>query len=262
MSEKTNINNSIVIPSKSFYYKDQFTNNWSSQPCAYALDLSLEDFFSKQLIFSLDRIIYSSNDFTFRERTKKNDGQLNLPYMNYYRIGYSEPDRDWWNNYANAFGLMDIGNKGYYKELGSKIRLVPIKIEYESTVFFSQQKDCEYAYSRLLLEGSNETILNPILNTSDENVSLKNIGILNMDLEFNPTYNESDWLVNNKIWTISIDFNVDTFLIYASEEDLFITNNIILNFLLAKNLIKPNIMDSNPKILLEEYFSVNNPITK
>ena len=258
MAEKTNINNNIKIPSKSFYYKDNFENDWDSQPCAYALDLEIENYFSNLLRFPLDRIIYASNDFTFKERTKKNDGQLNLPYMNYYRIGYSDVDRKWWNNYANAFGLMDIGGKTYYKDTKCLIRLVPIKIEYESTIFFSQQKDCEYAYSRILLENSNETLIYPKLNikgeTEEDDVILKNIAIQNMDLEFNPTYNESDWLVNNKIWTISMDLSYDTFLVYASSEEIYIAKDVLVKFLFSKNLIKSN-NESNLENVLDDYFN-------
>lgn len=254
--ENTNINNSIKISNSSFYYKDDL-KKWFNAPSAYALDIALEQHFCDLLKFPLDRIIYASNDFCFREREKKNDGQLNLPFMNYYRTGYSETDRFWWNNYANSYALMNINNEGYYNKLGLQLRLVPIKAEYEATVFFNQRKDCEFAYHELALDESNETIIKYEIETSakgenDEPYILGLEGIVTYDLEFNPTYNETDWLQQNNIWSIQMNFDVDTFMIYANQE-MAIANEVILEFMASKN--REDLMNQNGII---EYFELLN----
>lgn len=237
--ENTNINNNIKLPNSSFYYKDDF-KKWYNTPCLYAMDISLEKHFCDLLKFPLDRIIYASNNICFREREKKNNGQLNLPFMNYYRTGYSDPDRSWWNNYANSHALMNINNEGYYSKLGTQLRLVPIKAEYEATVFFNQRKDCEHAYHEIALDESNETIIKSELESStlDENGEPNILGlegILNFDLEFNPTFDESDWLQQNNIWSIQINFDIDTFMIYGSGDDFHIAEEVALEFIASKN---------------------------
>lgn len=249
--ENTNINNDIKIPNKSYFYGDKFSF-WANEIESYALDIAIENHFSQLLDLPLDRIIYASNDYCFRERTRKNEGNLNLPFMNYYRVGYSETDRFLWNNYANLRGLLDVTGQNYERETGSKIKIAPVRVEYEMSIFFSQQKDCEYCYKLLAFDESNETLLYPTMKIN-ENYDLKNIAIQSMNLEFNPTYNESDWLINNKIYSITIDPQFDTFQIMADTE-FDLAEEIVFNFISAKNLVKPNVLDSSPKEILFEYF--------
>lgn len=258
MAEKTNII-PVTIPNNSFYYKEQFGEHWTNdQISAYALDIEIEKWLSGTLKFPMDRIIYASNDYTFRERTKKNNGQLNLPYVSYYKTDYEETSRPWWNNYANTIGIMDIGNEGYESQLGTKLKITPIRVSYECTIFFSQHKDCEYAYKEVLREESNETILYPKLQTTNGDI-IKSIGIQDLDLTWNPLYDESDWLEANKIFTIGLDMSYDTFHITGRDDDVFIAKEVILNFLSTKGILtKPNVMDTQPQELLIEYFSGNN----
>ena len=252
--------NTNVIKNKSYYYKDTFDSYWSANSVvAYALDLKIDEWVQNVLQFPSDRIIYASNDFTFRERTRnKKDnpisvGSLDLPYLSYYRTGYSECDREWWNNYANLFGVLDIANERYESKVG-KIRLTPVKVEYEATAFFSQEKDCEYALTEILHDASNETILFPELYV-DENYTLKNIAIFNNDIEFNPEFNENDWLEQNKIFTISMNWSFDTFLIIGCDNNVSIAEEVIMEFISAKKLSKPNISESEAKEVFIEYFN-------
>lgn len=240
----------IKLSNKSFYYENEF-NFWTNQISTYALDIAIENYFGELLNFTKDRIIYASNDFCFRERGRKNDGNLQLPFMNYYRTGYSESDREWFNNYANLIGIMDVANEGYVSTLGTQLKLVPIKAEYEGSIFFSQHQDVEYAWSRLVLEQSNETRLYPNLIANTGNI-LKNIGIVNFDIEFNPDYNESEWLEQNKIWSISCNFDIDTFFIYGND-NFHIAQEVICEFLTAKNIFKEGI---DPHTQLQNYFTI------
>lgn len=252
--------NTNVIQNKSFYYKDDFENNWSADSIAsYALDISIDSWLQSVLKFPSDRIIYASNDYTFRERTRNRKdgnpitvGSLDLPYVSYYRTGYSECERAWWNKYANRCGVLDVANENYEQTTG-KMKLAPVRAEYEATIFFSQQKDCEYALTRLLYENSDETILYPELVVNNE-TTVKNIAIMENDIEFNPEFNENDWLEQNKIFTISMNWAFDTFLIIGRDLNVSIAEEVILDFLSAKKLSKPDITKSEAIEQLTIYF--------
>lgn len=258
--------NTNVIPNKSFYYKDNFNTNWTAdQVVAYSLDIAIDKWVQDTFEFPSDRIIYASNDFTFRERTRNKKesaisvGSLDLPYLSYYRTGYSECDRPWWNNWANLFGVLDVANESYETKIGSKLRLYPVKIEYEATAFFNQSKDCEYALARILYDASNETILFPELVTSNGD-TLKNVAIMENDIEFNPEFNERDWLEQNKIFTISMNWYFNTFMIIGADSDIAIAESVILDFLSAKKLVKPDVRKSEAIEALTIYFNGENLI--
>ena len=251
----TQSNSHYITRSSPFYYGEQM-KHWASTPMSYAIDIAIENHFSKSLEFPLDRIIYASNEYCFRERTRKNEGDLNLPFLNYYRVGYNKSEREWFNDYSNRFGLIDRQNK-FTSILGGKMRIYPITIQYEATVFFAQNKDCEYAMNKLLFDASNETTIEPQLETNDGDI-IKNSGLVNFDLEYNPTYQESDWLEQNRIWTIGIDFSVTTFMIGnfdTNPDNLHVAKSVLLEFFSAKKLNYENYMDSEQmEMLLVEYF--------
>lgn len=231
-TENTNIQNDIKIPNSSFYYGDDFEKQ-INQIMDYALDIAFENYISDVLNFPLNRIIYSSNEFCFREREKKCNGQLDIPFMNYYKTGFTETDRRWFKNQSNLRYILDSENIEKY--LGNNFRVTPVKCEYESTIFFSQHKDCEYAYKKLLFESSNEAIIPYSIIIKDKDTEIKNTAILYLDLDFNPTYNESDWLEENKIYTIDMNFSLDTFIIMGRNDNISIAKEVLGQFICAKN---------------------------
>jgi hypothetical protein len=124
-------------------------------------------------------------------------------------------------------------------------------------VFFGQNKDCEYAMNKLLFENSNETIVYPELETNNGDI-IKNIGVVGFDLEYNPNYQESDWLEQNRIWSIGINFSVNTFMIGTFDtnpNNLHVAKKVLLQFFSAKKLDYNNYMNSEQmEMLLVEYF--------
>ena len=183
--EKTNIQNDIKISNDSYYYQKEFEDDFN-QIMVYSMDIYLEKYFSEVLNFPLDRIIYASNEYCFRERGRKNGGELNIPFMNYYRTNYSETDRPWFKNQSNLRHI--LGSEEVVKELGRNFRCTPIKCDYEGTIFFSQNKDVEYACNQLLFEKSNETII-PYSIIINNKVQLNNTAIFSVDIDFNQNYN-------------------------------------------------------------------------
>ena len=95
---------------------------------------------------------------------------------------------------------------------------------------------------------------------------VENIGIMNFDLEYMPNYQESDWLEQNRIWSIGIDFEVTTFMIgnfnplpdrdaNGNPMPLHVAKNVLLEFFSAKKLNYDNYMDSEQmEWILTKYF--------
>lgn len=251
----TNPNPHYMTKSQPFYYGDKF-EKWGNTPMTYALDIAIENHIAKTLQFPLDRIIYASNEYCFRERTRRNEGELNLPFFNYYRTGFEEADRPWRNYRVSKWGLLDSNNE-FTSKLGGKIKAYPITVTYEGTAFFAQDKDCQYAMNRLLYEDFNETCLTPKLETNDGTI-LENMAIFDSELEYMPTYQESDWLEQNRIWTIGIDFAVQTFMIGDFDDNpanLHVAKEVLFNFFSAKKLDYDNYENSEQiEWLLKDYF--------
>ena len=64
-----------------------------------------------------------------------------------------------------------------------------------------------------------------------------NFGSLDIDsIDYNPTYDEDDWLQQNKIRTIGISFSLDTYSIQLDDSDFWIPKNVLLSFATSKDL--------------------------
>ena len=115
--------------------------------------------------------------------------------------------------------------------------------------------------NKLLFDNSNETIVKPQVETNDGDI-ITNAGLMNFDIEYNPTYQESDWLEQNRIWTIGIDFTITTYMIGTfdtNSDNLHVAKSVLLEFFTAKKLNYENYKDSEQmEMLLTEYFGETN----
>lgn len=247
---------SDIISPSNYYYEDKIKDIGEFFNSAYALDIAIETKFANDLFYGdLSRIVYASNEYCFKRRTEMSeDGLLDIPFMNYYLTNISpDTDRFYWKNTSNIQGLLDVDN--YVSLLGGKLRVVPIKLEYEATLWFSQDKDLHYATSRVMLEDTNENILYGYLEAPND-TEIKNPAFMNFSFSFKPEYTENEWLESNKITSIGIDLSFDTFLVYLNN-DISISEEVIFNFLSTKGeLIKnKDLLLTNPKELLTSYFT-------
>ncbi len=256
-----------IIQANSFYYEDDFSRPEVFFNSIYALDISIENFFSRMLFYSdTSRLVYASNEYCFRRRSEMSEnGLLEIPFMNYFLKSITpDTERRWWKNANNVQTLANLDD--YKQKIGFGIKLVPIHLVYEATMWFSQDKDLQYAMSKLLMSNTNETILYSELNTESE-YSLKNLGIMKYNLEFKPNYTENEWLETNKITSVALDFEFDTLAIYPNtdlavtpqpdNQGVFIANEVILNFLSTKGqlLKNENLLNTDPQELITVYFS-------
>lgn len=167
------------------------------------------------------RVIYASTEYALRKRAEDNPN-LDLPFMN-FRIDdiQNKTDRPWWNHGLHIHGL-------YVPELQRKLRMNPITITYDATVFYHKYKDTLVGHTELLWDDSNETNLKATIQIDGQDVHYP--GMLGYNLNFQPSYNENDWLERNKISTISVNFEIETFLI-LDNVNITIPDTVLFNFL-------------------------------
>ncbi len=210
------------------YYSDKNFLNFIN-----AIDLTLIKHFSNML-FDSDRtkVIYSSNAYAFRKRASNNDGNLDLPFLNFRLTNYEVGPRSWWNQSAYTRGI-------FIKEIEEKMRIAPITLSYESSFWCHRDSELKYAFSEVNWDADNKTILNeqhetapkPYITVNEEDISLP--AVLNYEgLQFEPEYNEQDWLERNNIHSASIDFSLDTYAL-KTNADITIPTELILEFAYA-----------------------------
>lgn len=205
---------------ESFYYTD--IENFHN--VVYALDIALETRFASMLFNDdMSRIICASNQFAIKKWASKNSGLYNFPFMNYWTKNISmKTDRPLWNNIANIEGI-------FAEEIGQSLRIIPAKVEYENTLWMNRYEDLLYAQLKVMDDDSNETILYPIVEVKEYDIKIP--AFLGHNYNFRPTYEEQDWLDQNKIQTISLDNDFDTMFI-VSNEDVYVSKTLILETLI------------------------------
>lgn len=202
----------------------------------FVLHVALKAHFA-DMLFGGDqtRIEYASNDYALRKRSdsQKEESHLNFPFLNYKRTQYGFDDTPW--RYHRS-----LFNDGVYiDEIGTKIRANPSQVTFEGTFWTDNEQDLVEASRRINFDADGVTEF-------DYDVQIKNITTgdicalaLHAQLnytsrDFDPTYNEQDWLDINKIHTIGLDFNVSTWDINPADPeepiDYSITETVIYNY--------------------------------
>ena len=176
-------------------------------------------------------MVYSSSGYAFRRRLELQDttnsqisrNNLNLPFMNFSINSNGVKnggERQWWNHTLNHAGV-------FVPEIQKKLRLNPIEIQYDSTLFVGEEIDSMFAFSEILWDDSNETILRPKLEI--DGLEFANIAVLGYNVSYNTTYNESDWLEKNRIRALDINMNLQTFMVQTSLEGFGISQKFIFD---------------------------------
>lgn len=190
----------------------------------YSLNLAIETHYANLLLEGdATRIIYSDNSQALRKRAANQDwNTLYLPFMNYKVSKITgQTDRPWWNHLMNISGI-------WIEELQRKIRYTPVKVNYESTLFLHRDDSLQYAISTILVDDSNETILKPTITIDGEDLQL--YGVLGYNFDYDPKYQESDWLEKNKIHSITLDFEFDYQIIQDNTTGFGIPETVLLEW--------------------------------
>ena len=205
------------------YYADKpFLN------IAYAVDIQLFEHLSN-LLFDGDqsRMVYASNAHAMRKRAQDAAGNistsnLNLPFMNFRTDEYSiDSNSQRWNVRAYTQGA-------YVPELEQKVIYAPLTIEYEATFWCHRDDELRYAFNEIHFDSGNKTTLIPSVNVGGTDLPFT-AWLTYDNLDFDPEYNEQDWLERNKIHSASIDFQIETFAL-KSNENITLTEEVVFNF--------------------------------
>lgn len=206
----------------SYYADKNFLN------IAYATDIELERHFASMLFGGdLDRIIYSSNAYAMRKRAKHSgeetsSSNLHLPFLNYRTDDYRIDDGNIrWNARAYTQGA-------YLPEIQQKIVYAPLIIEYEATFWCHRDDELRYAFNEVHFDSGNKTVLTPSVDIAGQTIPLT--AWLSYDnLQFDPEYDENDWLERNNIHSAALDFQIET-LALKTNENITLTEEVVFTF--------------------------------
>jgi len=199
----------------SFYADQNFLN------IVYAVDIAIENHF-KGLLFlgQSNRIVYASNAFAMRKRSDGNNGELDLPFLNYRLNNYEPGIRTWWNLSSYTQGI-------YVPELEEKVRYAPITLTYEATFWSHRVDELIYAISEMNFDADNTTTLVPTVEIDSLDFPLSAL-LTYTGNQYEPVYNEQDWLERNNIHNITLPFTIETMAL-KTNSDITIPTEVILD---------------------------------
>ena len=199
----------------SFYNDENFLS------VVYACDIAIENHF-KSLLFlgQSNRIVYATNAFAMRKRSDDNDGELDLPMLNYRMTNYEPGIRQWWNLSSYTKGI-------YIPELEEKVKYAPITLTYEASFWAHRHDELMYVISELNFDADNTTTLVPTVEIQSVDFPISAL-LSYSGNQYEPTYTESDWLERNNIHTITLPFTIDTMAL-KTNSDITIPTEVILD---------------------------------
>lgn len=226
------------------YFFDH-TNNLNS---IYSLNIALETHFSGYLLNSeLDRVVYSDAAHALRKRTKeKTWDESFLPFMHYKMGDIKEgSNRPLWNSSAKLRGT-------WIADLEKYIRFTPVTITYDSAVWYHQHLDNLFGLTEIVWDDTSETIISYYVDVKDGNGEIKQLrmfGILGFNFSYNPQYSQQDWLIENKIFTNNLNFEIQTYII-KDDVEVFMPETVVFNFAHSKGL-DPTDWDTTIELMLD-----------
>ncbi|MEI6297229.1 MAG: hypothetical protein WCO84_06370 [bacterium] len=212
---------------KTYYDTTNFRNVF------YALKEAVQTYFA-DIYFSGDRsrIVYAPNDSAFIKRCPSQEfNNLNLPFMNFRMMSMEKNgNRNWFSmpGFSKGAGNDAFSRGAWIPELQRKIRMSPVTYTFESTFYFGQDLDYQFASKKLMDDDLAETKIDYSVNIEGLEIDL--LGILESQLDMAPQYNEREWLEQNKIWAPQNNFTAQTFMIQDSSP-VYPTDKVILNYI-------------------------------
>jgi hypothetical protein len=213
--------------------------------------MALETYFANNVFRSTpSRVIYASSEYAFRQRLNllsKNGttsiSELNLPFMRYYRTGNFQVD----TARPGVQGAL-AGMEGYSEEaLGfQNLRFLQMLMSFNCTAYFNRDDDAQMAYECLQFVSTPAPPQFAYGSVDYKGYALDIPMLFDVkDLQWMPSYNETEWL--QKAHIIPIDFTVNwrTAILsqkpqtpesqtFWEDEPLFITERVYLDFLSYK----------------------------
>lgn len=208
--------NKVEVAATQYYVHRSYVNVY------YYLYEALENWIASN-IFRNDktRVFLASNDYAFRRRFELTDmsidysklefSSLNFPFANYWpqNSGWKPDTRPAANQAYMIYGGMYLGD--------TKFRVAPGIITIPVTFYFDREDDARLAYENLYFYTYNEHYFSTVASISNTTVGIPmNISFNN--LQFNPSFKETDWLKKNRIFIITVNLDLRSFIIKPPEQ--------------------------------------------
>lgn len=253
---------------KQFYKHDAYVAS------RYALYIALERWLAG-VVFRSDstRIFLASDDYAFRRRFELTDtsqaydqvqaSSLQFPFANYW------PGNDGWKpdtrEAANTAALVVSG----ISDRTRMLRAMAVTSDITCTFYFDREDDARLAYEFLLWKSFREQFMYTTVQWKDEILNLP-LNIKIQDLTFNPSYKESDWLKEQRIFTIQARLELRSHIpqppeqpVYSSDisvsddEKYTLTEQVILEMLSETKILNEleidTLFNQNPTILVNQF---------
>ena len=194
--------------------------------------IAIEFFLSKLLLHDdLKRIVYCSPEKTFRTRIEQLDTSkgfdmnkplkqenLELPYISFFKTGETEPD----DRMASATAEHALTGQ-YVEEFGQRVRALATKTTYKANCFFARQDDVRIASQLLLWEKEPKypIRLYDVVRWRNKDFAIP-VFLTIENINSNPEYKETDWLKENRIFTIEVEFTVRSYQLLINNVDKII----------------------------------------
>jgi len=244
---------------ESYFDHSRYTNTY------YAAQMPLEYFIANVLMRGdLSRIVFSADDIAFRKRFQTADvenggdletmkaSELNFPFANYWYDGSWVPD-----DRAFAVQPMQMIRGTWTEGLPAYLQALAVKASFNFTAYYSRDDDARLAHELLLWEQQPKGPVQfaTTLRWKDTSLLVPVMMTIEEAPEFNPEYNESDWLKAQRIFPISFKITVRSYSInmqaqenhdntqrnfstystgIINSQSLYLSEEVILNFAAAK----------------------------
>lgn len=209
----------MEISSRQFYIHKNYYNSY------YYVYKALEDWIANN-IFRQDssRVFLASSNYVFRRRFELTDmsqnfedieiSHLNFPFASYWPLntGWTSDDRLAGVNVAMVYSGIFVGD--------TKIRAISSSLSIPVTFYFDREDDARMAFEMLYFKQINEHYYSVDMPFNGNVLGLP-ISMTISGLSFNPSRTESDWLNNNRIFTIEATFGIRTYVIQSPLQPKF-----------------------------------------
>lgn len=209
----------------------QYYIHYSYVPGYYYLYKALENWLAERLFRNdKSRVFCASNDYAFRRRfeltdTSQNYKDLEVSSLRFPFANYWPQNNGWQVDTRPAANTAALIYTGIY-EGSTKIRAAAGAITVPTTFYFDREDDARMAYERLYFYTYNEHNYSTEAIFSNQILELPMIITVN-NLRFNPNYNETDWLKQNRIFIVSVDMILRSYILYPPKQpnyDVFVNS--------------------------------------
>lgn len=232
-----------AVPASKYYIHTSYV------PTYYYAYITLEKWLAANIFRNdLSRVFMASNNYAFRRRFELTDmskaydeieaSALRFPFANYNILnqGWVKDEREAANTAAQLYAGLYVGT--------TRLRSAAVTATIPVQLYFDREDDARLAYDKLFFFSFNTHYYKNTVPYGTNTLEIPYSFNLE-NLNFNPEFNEKDWLQQNRIFVITIDFKISTYAIYppeqpdwdASDSDLSNYNDGIEQFYIVEDVI-------------------------